>query len=491
MEILIIVAFLGIFTYFILKRNVANITRTPLWILWIVIMTPGLIWGVWNLVYGKKTPLPLGLMIIAFIISSILYVFLIQAGQISNNSQTKNPLENLEETENNPEFTQIKITPITPGEEVNLRSCFAWNIFYLDKLEYRPEAILCLGNLRTNADSAYETIKQNIERFFGDRFFIIFQESASGKPFFALVPKQPQNKINDEYIKGILLAITMVIISLLTATIGGVKLAGLPGNKWDMNLVNIGLPYAISLISILGMYEISQYVCAKLYKMKITLPYFIPFPPFSEWNMGTLGAFVQRRSPFPHRRALFDFAIVGVITGLILSLLLLFWGLSHSEIVTLSKQSGIFNFNSFNPRFSLFLAFLSKLALKEELTAKSAINLHPVAMAGYIGFIWTVFKLLPIGRLDGGQIVHAIFGQRKGMIIGQITWLLIVIRAFITPEFLIVVIVLLFIPLTDEPALNDVSDLNNGRDFLGLAILAVLVSILLPTPESIIRLLQI
>jgi hypothetical protein len=52
--------------------------------------------------------------------------------------------------------------------------------------------------------------------------------------------------------------------------------------------------------------------------------------------------------------------------------------------------------------------------------------------------------------------------------------------------------VLLFLmPVADEPALNDVSELDNWRDFLGLLALVILVSIVLPPPSAITRLLNI
>ena len=42
-------------------------------------------------------------------------------------------------------------------------------------------------------------------------------------------------------------------------------------------------------------------------------------------------------------------------------------------------------------------------------------------------------------------------------------------------------------PLADEPALNDVSELDNKRDFLGLLMLGLLVMILLPAPKMVIQ----
>jgi hypothetical protein len=45
--------------------------------------------------------------------------------------------------------------------------------------------------------------------------------------------------------------------------------------------------------------------------------------------------------------------------------------------------------------------------------------------------------------------------------------------------------------VADEPALNDVSELDNWRDFWGIGALVILVTIILPAPGTITGLLNI
>jgi hypothetical protein len=40
-------------------------------------------------------------------------------------------------------------------------------------------------------------------------------------------------------------------------------------------------------------------------------------------------------------------------------------------------------------------------------------------------------------------------------------------------------------PVSDQPALNDVTELDNRRDFLGIFAMVILVSILLPLPKVV------
>jgi membrane-associated protease RseP (regulator of RpoE activity) len=249
-----------------------------------------------------------------------------------------------------------------------------------------------------------------------------------------------------------------------------------------------GLPYALTLIFILGIHELGHYIVARYYKIRSTLPYFIPVPFF----LGTFGAFIQMRSPVPHRKALFDVSIAGPIAGFVATLPLLIWGLAHSQVVPLpsGEKTGLLNPDALNPKYSILLAIFSKLALGSQLTPQSAIDLHPVAVAACLGLIVTALNLMPVGQLDGGHIIHAMFGQRSAAIVGQVSRLLLLLLSFVQPGFLLWAIILFFIPLIDEPTLNDVTELDNKRDIWGLLAMGLLVSIILPVPQAIASLLQ-
>jgi membrane-associated protease RseP (regulator of RpoE activity) len=484
---------LGLATYLIVRHSVAQITRTPVWLLWLVLMTPAFLLTGWTLVYGPTLPPPPGLLIWPSVICLLLYWLLFQWGrQLPGQVQTQSS-HSAPESANNPTAEPTPVRALDNTEETQLRNCFPWSIYYVQNIEYRPQAVICRGQLRTAATSAYQQIKTNIESQFGDRFLVIFQEGMNDKPFFVLVPNpqtaRQNTKREPEKITQPGLALVLLLATLVSTTLVGVKIAGgeLRELESDFSLILRGLPYALGLMTILGVHELGHYITAKFYKIRSTLPYFIPIPFF----LGTFGAFIQMRSPIPHRKALFDVSIAGPIAGFIATLPLLFWGLTHSEVVPMSEKTGLLNPNALNPKYSILLAFLSKLALGSELTAKSAIDLHPVAVAGFLGLIVTALNLMPVGQLDGGHIVHAMFGQRTAIVIGQVARLLLLLLSFIQEEFLLWAIILLFIPLMDEPALNDVTELDNGRDILGLLSMALLLIIVLPLPQAIATWLQI
>lgn len=488
--ILLILGILGYFSYFIVQRSVAHITKTPVWLLWLVMLMPALVWAAW-IVVNTEAPNPFPptlLMAGSIILSSILYWVLVQWGRVAQANSTQAQSQK-QDTLNAVTERQPSPRPINQEEEANLQNCFPWSIYYLQNIEHRPQALICRGQLRTSPEVAYKTVRENIESYFHDRFLVVFQEGLNGKPFFVLVPNpraRSAKPATDEQHFRPALALGLLIATIVTTTLAGAML--LRGNAQDLppDLPTLltGLPYALALMAVLGTHELGHYLAARHYGVRATLPYFIPVPPAAFFPFGTFGAFIQLRSPLPNRKALFDVGIAGPLSGFVVTIPVLLWGLAHSQLVQLSDASSILNFDSFQPTASLLIALLSKLALGSALTVDHAIKLHPVAIAGCLGLIITALNLMPVGQLDGGHIVHAMFGQRNGAAIGQIARLLVLALAIIVQrELFLWAILLFFMPVVDEPALNDVSELDNVRDLLGLLALGLLVVIVLPAPQ--------
>ncbi|MEM8778982.1 MAG: site-2 protease family protein [Cyanobacteria bacterium P01_G01_bin.49] len=486
---------LGSITYFLVKRSVAPITRTPVWIIWLVMMIPAVVWTIWYEVKGQTEPMPIVLVIAPLIICFTTYLWLIRLGQpVKEKEPLHDPTEtNTAETEkSSPESGKLR--PITATEEKSLRDCFPWGVYYLQNLDYRPQAILCRGKLRTAPEEAYKSIKKNIEQVFGDRFLILFQEGLPGNPFFALVPNpwaKAEEKNEEKPLFRPWFALSLLLITLLTTTVIGTEMAGISLENLSDNpsFLLQGLPYSLGLITILGIHELSHYLMAVRYKVATTLPYFIPIPFF----LGTFGAFIQMKSPVPHRKALFDVALAGPLAGFMATIPLLLWGISLSEVVPIpmEEESHLFNFEALDPRFSFLFAVLVKVMLSGSFVAGKAIDLHPLAIAGYIGLIFTALNLMPVGQLDGGHIVHGMYGQRTAVVVGQLTRVFMLVLAIIRPDFLLWAILLFLMPVSDQPALNDVTELDDKRDFLGLFSLALLLLILLPLPGAIAQWWQI
>lgn len=479
----VLLLLLGLFTFATVQQSVGAITRTPVWLLWLVMMMPALVLAGWAITQGPEKPLPLGVLLGLFVLCPLLYWGLVQWGR-----KPAAPLPAAEASAT-PTPTKPPLRPIDKDEESALQGCFPWSVYYLQNIEYLPQAMICRGQLRTSPTEAYETVKENVRRQFGDRFLVIFQEGMQGKPVFALVPNpQAQTQGTAKALTRPGLALGLLTVTLLTTTSAGARLMGLTEaqRQADPSLIWQGLPYALALMVILGCHEMGHYLTARRYRMEATLPYFIPFPLF----LGTFGAFIQLRSPVPHRRALFDVGIAGPLAGLVVTIPLLIWGLTQSTVVPIPESgSSLLSFEALSPTASVMLALLIKVALGSQIGVDQAVALHPVAIAGCLGLIVTALNLMPVGQLDGGHIVHAMYGQRTGAVIGQIARLLVLGLAFVHSELLLWAILLFLIPAVDQPALNDISELDSRRDILGLLALTLLVLIVLPLPGALARLL--
>ncbi len=501
---------LGILTYLIVRHSVANVTKTPVWLLWLVMMMPVFVWTAWAILNQSNQPIPRLLLILTMVISSITYLLLVQWGRLAPSVKPSSPQPQPQQPQDFQMSAADKrpaLRSINKEEESHLQNCFPWTVYYLQNIEHKPQALICRGQLRTSPDVAYETVRENVEAQFADRFLVVFQEGLNGKPFFALVPN-PQAKSVAPVASSVsstsgksseaeapatrpVIALGLLLATLLTTTLAGVMMSDATQGRLpnSFSALWVGLPYALGLMAILGTHELGHYLAARRYRIKATLPYFIPVPPAMVFPFGTFGAFIQLRSHVPNRKALFDVGIAGPLSGFIITIPILLWGLAHSTLTPSTEASGILNFESFKPTASLLLAVLSKLALGDTLAADSALRLHPVAVAGCLGLVITALNLMPVGQLDGGHIVHAMYGQRRGATIGQIAKVLVLGLSFVQPEFWLWAILLFFMPVIDEPALNDVSELDGKRDVLGLLALSVLVIIILPAPYAVTQIL--
>ncbi len=165
-----------------------------------------------------------------------------------------------------------------------------------------------------------------------------------------------------------------------------------------------GLPFSTTLMAILLCHELGHYALAVYHRVPTTLPYFIPGPPFL---VGTFGAFIRMYGMPRSRRALFDVGAAGPWAGLLVALPAVALGLSWSEVHPLAAlpDGGLVLGDS------ILFSALTRWILGVDPSA-ATIVLHPVALAGWFGLFVTFLNLLPVGQLDGGHVIYALFGRR-------------------------------------------------------------------------------
>ena len=224
-----------------------------------------------------------------------------------------------------------------------------------------------------------------------------------------------------------------------------------------------GLPFSLTLLTILLAHEFGHYLTARYYLVDASLPYFIPAPTL----IGTLGAFIRIRSPILSKRALFDIGIAGPIAGFVALLSPLIAGVALSKVVPGIGSSGD-------------LIFGTPLILRLAEWARfpgvplGDIYLHPVARAAWVGLLATALNLLPIGQLDGGHIIYAFLGERTKVLSRVFIFVLVLMGIFVAYSWLLWAALLFFFAMR-HPAIYDPNPLGRFRVRLAVGALAMFI----------------
>jgi|GEM_PF-81770 len=237
-----------------------------------------------------------------------------------------------------------------------------------------------------------------------------------------------------------------------------------------------GVFFALPLMGILACHEMGHYLTAKRYGLAVSLPFFIPVPPPSP--LGTAGAFISMRDQIPSRKALFDIGVAGPVVGLIVAIPVTIIGFILTNIVASpvpEDSEGLVALGE--PLLFIFLSYL--------FPAKGNVLIHPMAFAGWVGFLVTSLNLLPIGQLDGGHVARALFGV-KAKYIAYATVFLMITMSFLLFNFSYILLLLfvIFLGLVHPPPLNDISKLDKKRKMFGVFAFVLLIICFVPAPMT-------
>ncbi|MBN1756202.1 site-2 protease family protein [bacterium] len=275
--------------------------------------------------------------------------------------------------------------------------------------------------------------------------------------------------------RNLKLHVILFVITVITTTIAGAVLAGKSRINPDFFLS--GLPFSLTLLSILGVHETGHFLASRYHRVEATLPYFIPAPPPPFFLIGTFGALIKIKSPIYNRKALFDIGFAGPATGFLLAIPLLFFGLSISRIeVSGPAIDGVLRLGD-----SLILTLASR-AVFGRIPEGYELMLHPVAFAAWIGLWVTAINLLPVGQLDGGHISYAIFGE-KYLYISRIVFIILVLMGLLWLGWILWGFILLFfLKLNHPPPVDPYTPLGIRRKILGIVAVLIFVMTFIPVP---------
>lgn len=246
--------------------------------------------------------------------------------------------------------------------------------------------------------------------------------------------------------RKVLLHLGLFLLTFITTTLAGAEWTHsrsvfMEGYTWADFMS--GMPYSVPFLLILSVHEFGHYFTAIHYKVRTSLPYYIPLPPIP-FMFGTLGALIRLKSRVPSKLQNFDIGIAGPMAGFVATLFVLWYGFA-----TLPPPEYIFQFHPEYQQYGLeyekyvySAAFLSE-GVVDVVIGKNLLfvffeslvsdpgrvpNVHeiihyPYLFSGFLALVFTSINLLPIGQLDGGHVLYGLFGFRGHRTIASVIFI--------------------------------------------------------------------
>lgn len=233
------------------------------------------------------------------------------------------------------------------------------------------------------------------------------------------------------------------------------------------SLVLAGLTYSLPLIFILLCHEMGHYLACRYYHLPATPPFFLPAPV----GLGTFGAFIRIKAPIRRKRELFDVGIAGPLAGFVALVPFLFYGIANSKLrvfEAVSEELG-------EPMLVLGTNLATQWTIQifhGVLPAGTGLDLHPVALAAWVGLLATALNLLPLGQLDGGHLFYAVAGRWQRRLAWPL-WGLLALAGFRWPVWWAWCVFLLIIGLRHPPVWDENEPLDPTRRLLAVATLLI------------------
>uniref|UniRef100_A0A7C6AHB7 Site-2 protease family protein n=1 Tax=candidate division WOR-3 bacterium TaxID=2052148 RepID=A0A7C6AHB7_UNCW3 len=270
------------------------------------------------------------------------------------------------------------------------------------------------------------------------------------------------------------LNILLFVATVFTTLLAGALNSG--GNPLkNFSDIWMGIPFSFSLMAILTCHELGHYFVSKKYGLVTSLPYFIPVPFHF---LGTFGAIIRMKSIVPSRKALLRIGMAGPISGFLVAFIVSIIGIMLSEVRPAPGTGAYLRLGD-----SLLFFILGKI-IHPSIPEGMDIFLHPMAFAGWIGFLVTSMNLIPIGQLDGGHIAYSILLKNQKKL--YIPVILLLIGFGILWQGWIIWGLLAFILARREPLIQDgLTPLSKREKLYALIALLVLILTFIPQPFSI------
>jgi membrane-associated protease RseP (regulator of RpoE activity) len=115
------------------------------------------------------------------------------------------------------------------------------------------------------------------------------------------------------------------------------------------------------------------------------------------------------------------------------------------------------------------------------LQANEVLNLHPFALAAWVGLLVTALNLLPLGQLDGGHILYAAIGRRQHQLALPV-WLALVALCWFSWGWVVWSAIVFLLGIRHPPLASEAAPLDGKRRALALLALLLFLISFAPVP---------
>jgi membrane-associated protease RseP (regulator of RpoE activity) len=265
-------------------------------------------------------------------------------------------------------------------------------------------------------------------------------------------------------------------ILLFLLTVISTTIAGAESGDSIIEIILTGLPFSLTIMTILLSHEMGHYLTARYFGVKATLPYFIPFPSI----IGTMGAVIKLKSSITERRVLLYIGAMGPIAGFIVSLFAAVIGIYLSEVKPIPVSSDGMTLIFGDSLLSSLITWI----IHGKIPNGYDIYLSKYAWAGWIGFLITGLNLMPMGQLDGSRVIYSLFGKKQ-IYFGWAAFIGLIVLSFIWPGWIVWVIMALVFLRIAHPPIEDKRELSAEEKIIGWLCIAIFLLTFIPKPVNI------
>lgn len=274
---------------------------------------------------------------------------------------------------------------------------------------------------------------------------------------------------NPKYWLNILLFVATILSTVLA---GSLNSGGNPFKNFSDIL--LGIPFSFSIMAILTCHELGHYFVSRKAGMITTLPYFIPAPHL----IGTFGAVIRMKSIVPSRSTLLRVGIAGPLAGFLVALPITIIGIALSKIQPAPEGAAYLRLGD-----SLLFFILAKI-IHPNIPQGADLFLHPMAFAGWLGFLVTSMNLIPIGQLDGGHISYSVFLKKRRYMYIPIIAVLIAL-GFLWLGWFIWGLLAFFLARRDPVIQDSITPLTKREKIYAILPLIIIILTFIPQPFAI------